>query len=318
MIGSLCTGYAGLELAVTAVTGQPTAWMCEYDKHPSKILSERFPDVPNLHNVTEVDWASVEPVEILTAGYPCQPFSHAGKRKGSTDDRHLWPHIADAIGALRPRLVVLENVAGHLSLGFGDVLGDLAAMGYDAKWGVVRASDAGAPHNRARVFIVATDTENIGHERGGQPRRRGVGPTNHGETTTDASSQRHGRGQDGGAVGRVDSQDAATPQQRQRAWPLTSNRSDATWGIYTPAIEGWERILGRPAPEPTEPGRNGPRLAPRFVEWMMGLPDGWVTAVDIPRSAQLKALGNGVVPQQASLALNMLDINHNEETVNTQ
>ena len=82
----------------------------------------------------------------------------------------------------------------------------------------------------------------------------------------------------------------------------------ADFGPYTAAIRRWEAVIGRPAPSPTEPGANGrPRLSPRFVEWMMGLPDGWVTGVDIPRSAQLKALGNGVVPQQAALALAMLD-----------
>ena len=70
----------------------------------------------------------------------------------------------------------------------------------------------------------------------------------------------------------------------------------------------WEQVLGRPAPSPTEPGKDGrPRLSPRFVEWMMGLPDGWVTGVGIPRSAQLKALGNGVVPQQSALALALID-----------
>jgi DNA (cytosine-5)-methyltransferase 1 len=80
------------------------------------------------------------------------------------------------------------------------------------------------------------------------------------------------------------------------------------FGPYTAAIRRWEQVLGRPAPSPTEPGANGrPRLSPAFVEWMQGLPDGWVTGVGIPRSAQLKALGNGVVPQQAALALAMLD-----------
>ena len=80
------------------------------------------------------------------------------------------------------------------------------------------------------------------------------------------------------------------------------------FGPYAAAIARWEQVLGRTAPPPTEPGQNGrPRLSPRFVEFMMGLPDGWVTGVDIPRSAQLKALGNGVVPQQAALALALLD-----------
>ena len=78
------------------------------------------------------------------------------------------------------------------------------------------------------------------------------------------------------------------------------------WGIYGPAICRWECVLGRPAPPPTEPGRTSPRLSPRFVEWLMGLPDGWVTGCGLPRGAQLRALGNGVLPQQAAAALRQL------------
>ncbi len=156
-IGSLFTGAGGLDMAVEQVTGASPAWFVEFDPNPSKVLARHWPDVPNFGDVTAVNWAQVDPVDILTAGYPCQPFSHAGKRKGSTDDRHLWPYVADAIGALRPRLVVLENVAGHLSLGGSAVVGDLARLGFDARWGVVRASDAGAAHQRKRLFIVAAD-----------------------------------------------------------------------------------------------------------------------------------------------------------------
>lgn len=155
LLGSLFSGVAGLDRAVEAVTGATTAWFVEFDAAPSKVLERHYPGVPNYGDVTAVDWAQVEPVDILTAGYPCQPFSHAGKRKGTDDERHLWPYVEVAIGVLRPRLVVLENVAGHLTLGGPTVIGSLTALGYDARWGVVRASDAGAPHRRARLFIVA-------------------------------------------------------------------------------------------------------------------------------------------------------------------
>ena len=154
-IGSLFSGVAGLDRAVEAVTGATPAWFVEFDAAPSKVLARHYPDIPNYGDVTTVDWSQVEPVDILTAGYPCQPFSHAGKRKGTDDERHLWPYVEVAIGVLRPRLVVLENVAGHLTLGGPTVIGSLTALGYDARWGVVRASDAGAPHRRARLFIVA-------------------------------------------------------------------------------------------------------------------------------------------------------------------
>src|SRR4051794_26717900 len=163
-----------------AVVGGSVAWHVEYDKHPSAVLDARVPDVPNYGDVTTTDWSQVEPVDWITAGYPCQPFSHAGKRRGSKDERHIWPYVRDAVGVLRPGHVLLENVAGHLSLGLDAVLGDLAALGYDTRWGVVRAADAGAPHKRARIFISAADAgragagwHGAGASRPQEPHRRG-------------------------------------------------------------------------------------------------------------------------------------------------
>lgn len=94
-------------------------------------------------------------VDIVAAGYPCQPFSTAGKRKGADDPRHLWPDIKRIIGEVRPGAVVLENVQGHVRLGLSEVLKDLSELGYDAEWGVFSAAQAGAPHQRRRLFILA-------------------------------------------------------------------------------------------------------------------------------------------------------------------
>ena len=153
--GSLASGIGGLDLAVEAVLGVEQIWHAEYDKNPSKIHEHHWPGIPNLGDITKIDWSEVERPDIICGGYPCQPFSSAGKRQGFEDVRNLWPYFADAIRTLRPNLVILENVAAHLSLGFGQVLGDLAEIGYDAEWGVFRASEVGAPHRRERVFIVA-------------------------------------------------------------------------------------------------------------------------------------------------------------------
>ncbi|WP_141695370.1 DNA cytosine methyltransferase, partial [Klebsiella pneumoniae] len=90
-------------------------------------------------------------------GSPCQPFSHAGQRKGTNDERHIWPYVREAIRRVRPRYTVLENVAGHRSLGFDRVLGDLAEDGLHVRWTSIRASDIGAPHQRERVFLFVTD-----------------------------------------------------------------------------------------------------------------------------------------------------------------
>lgn len=181
-IGSLFSGYGGLDLAVMNVTGAEVAWHCEWEDAPSAILDKHFPGIPNFKDVTKVDFSQVEPVDILTGGFPCQDLSLAGKRAGlKTGTRSgLWSEFARAIEQIKPRLVVIENVRGLLSAtasnpamefcpfcmgdfgngepsmrALGAVLADLADLGYDAKWTGVRAADAGAPHSRFRVFIIA-------------------------------------------------------------------------------------------------------------------------------------------------------------------
>ena len=98
-------------------------------------------------------------VDLVTGGYPCQPFSAAGKRLGSEDPRHLWPYISEAIGVIRPGRVFFENVDGHISLGLNEVVSDLEAHGYRTTWGVFSAREVGAPHQRKRVYILGDSTE---------------------------------------------------------------------------------------------------------------------------------------------------------------
>lgn len=158
-IGSLFSGAGGLDLAVERVFGAKTAWLVEFDKDPSKVLERHWPDVPNYGDVTQIDWHEVEPVDIITGGYPCQPFSSAGKRQGQKDDRHMWPAVVECMSILNPKMAVFENVRGHLSLGFDEVLRDLHFLGYDVDWTTIKASDIGAPHQRARIFILAQKRE---------------------------------------------------------------------------------------------------------------------------------------------------------------
>ena len=144
-------------MAVEAYFDAEMVWCAENDKYATALIEQRF-NKPNLGDIKQIDWDTVEPIDILTAGYPCQPFSHAGQRKGENDERHIWPYILKGISILRPKYIILENVRGHLSLGFKEVLKDLAQIGYDASWQIVRASDVGAPHPRARLFIIAYPT----------------------------------------------------------------------------------------------------------------------------------------------------------------
>ena len=179
-IGSLCTGYGGLDEAVRQVEGGELVWVADNDPGAEKILAHHLPDVPNLGDITVVDWGQVPPVDILTMGFPCQDVSVAGLRAGMLVGNRsgLWFHCARAIAALNPSLVVIENVPGLLAaradgdvepcswcLGdgggepplraLGAVLGDLAGLGFDAEWESLPASDVGCCHKRNRVFIRA-------------------------------------------------------------------------------------------------------------------------------------------------------------------
>src|SRR5258708_15372892 len=154
-IGSLCTGYGGLDLAVMEVLGAELAWCADNDPHVSAILTARFP-VPNLGGITNADWASVPPVDVITAGFPCQDISFAGRGAGLTKGTRssAWNRVMANVAAL-----------AWPGRGMGTVLGDLAAAGYDAAWCRVRASDVGAPHPRERAFVAA-------HPAGPRPPRR--------------------------------------------------------------------------------------------------------------------------------------------------
>jgi DNA (cytosine-5)-methyltransferase 1 len=179
-IGSLFSGYGGLDLAVMNLLDAEVAWHCEWEDAPAKILEKHFPGVPNYRDVSKVDFTSLEQIDILTGGFPCQDLSLAGKRAGLKEGTRsgLWHEFARAIEELKPRLVVIENVRGLLSAKADNgmeyssevladlgaepvftamqaVLGSLTDLGYDAKWTGVRASDAGAAHQRFRIFIIA-------------------------------------------------------------------------------------------------------------------------------------------------------------------
>ena len=306
-VGSLFTGYGGLDMAV----GGDLAWYAEIEKAACQVLAVHHPGVPNLGDITAINWADVEPVDILTGGYPCQPFSHAGNRKGKNDERHLWPYVLDAIRAIRPRYAILENVSGHRTLGFADVLADLAEIGWSCEWGTFRASDVGAPHRRERIFILTHSTRGTRGARQGwidfESKRSAGFTASNCAPVSNTSGHGHGQQLHARAMESVEGQTARSTQQRERS----RGESDAgsivvDWGKYAPAISRWELALGRNAPDPVVMRSDKRRLNPQFVEWMMGLPAGWVTGHGLSAAQELKMLGNGVVPQQAHAAITQL------------
>lgn len=307
--------------------------MSDIEPGPQAILAHHHPDVPNLGDITRIDWSKVEPVDVICGGSPCNDLSTAGARAGMFKNTRsgLWESMFHAITTLRPRLVVWENVQGALSASafslmepeqghmggrptgpvlraLGRVLGDLAGIGYDATWTVVQASDVGAPHKRARVFVVAHPNSEPWLERWEPTTRETPG----GRSWADVS------GRDRTPRTLIPTPTASegnllpTPQATNATYSSagyganlheTAGTLRDSFGPYAPAVARWETITGRTAPAPTEPPlREGgkPRLSVRFVEWLMGLPDGHVTGVGLSREKTLRALGNGVVPLQAA------------------
>ena len=158
-VGGLFSGIGGLELGLERA-GMRVVWQSEIDPYASRVLAKHWPTVPNLGDVTAVDWSTVERPDLVCGGFPCQPFSQAGARRGADDPRHLWPHLATCLRLVRPEWVLLENVPGLLTLGFGEVAGDLADLGYELEWECIPAAAVGAPHLRYRVFVVAHTARN--------------------------------------------------------------------------------------------------------------------------------------------------------------
>jgi len=150
----LMSGIGGFALAAKMVGGIKTVGFCELDPWARKVLLKNFPGVPIHDDVRTLNCKEYEKIDLITAGYPCQPFSIAGKREGAKDDRHLWPHLLTIVARARPRMLLCENVAGHVSLGLDQVLFDLAREGYSATPVVIPACAVGADHRRDRVWIM--------------------------------------------------------------------------------------------------------------------------------------------------------------------
>ncbi|MDP8961524.1 MAG: DNA (cytosine-5-)-methyltransferase [Actinomycetota bacterium] len=153
-VGSLFTGIGGLDLGLERA-GMTITWQVENDPYCRKVLATHWPDVPCYGDIRDVDFTEVEPVDLVCGGFPCQPVSHNGHGAAQDDERWLWPPFARAIRDLRPFIALMENVAALTFRGLDEVVGDLAEIGYDAEWACIPASAVGAPHRRARMFVVA-------------------------------------------------------------------------------------------------------------------------------------------------------------------
>ena len=148
----LFSGIGGFSLGLERTGGFSTVAFCEIEEFPRKVLAKHWPDVPCFNDVRTLEYGGS--VDVICGGYPCQPFSVAGNRKGQEDDRHLWPAMFSLIKKHRPTWVLGENVAGHISMGLDDVLADLEGEGYECRAFVIPACAVGANHRRDRIWII--------------------------------------------------------------------------------------------------------------------------------------------------------------------
>ena len=156
----LFSGIGGFSYAAEVlVGGYKTIGFCEYDKKCQEVLKLRFPGVPIYPDIRELNEETLSKIHanIITGGYPCQPFSQAGKRGGEDDDRHLWPEMCRIISIVKPKYVICENVSGHISMGLDSVLFDLESEGYGWEAFIIPACALNAPHRRDRIWIIANN-----------------------------------------------------------------------------------------------------------------------------------------------------------------
>ena len=278
---ALCAGVGGLELGIERVfDGYETVAFVEGEAFAASNLVKKMeegslapaPIWSDLRTFDGIPWRGN--VDVLSAGFPCQPFSIAGKREGVEDERHLWPSVSRIIGEVRPSIIVLENVPGVIDAAGLGIAGNLSQMGYDFAWGIVRASEAGAPHQRARFFGVGliSDANHTGRRQSDQK-------------IEDRSSEQPNRD----CLSKRDiSNTNCKGLERRVSGSVFDEEGRKVTPIRCPAERGYRGGWDRSTPWAVEPGLG--RVVDGVADW-----------VD-----RLRACGNGVVPHQAELAIRIL------------
>lgn len=306
----LFSGIGGFSLGLERA-GMQTVAFCEIDPYCRRVLAKHWPDVPIYDDVRTLTADALRrdgiAVDLICGGFPCQDLSFAGKRAGLEGARSgLWGEYRRLIGELRPRFVIVENVPGLLSLGMATVLGDLAALGYDATWDCLPASAIGAPHRRDRVWIVAhTDGDQLrqqsrrvhGTDRSGsaQPRNDGEARSNMADTTNNGLGRRQQFEESSESARHVADADSRSGEAglqrsgRKARTPTDQRRQGRVRNADLHGLEVGQGIAGDTRQE------RSPALG---ADWWLVEPDVGRVAHGVPaRVDRLKALGNAVVPQ---------------------
>jgi len=325
---SLFTGIGGLDIAAERA-GFQTIGQCEWADYPTRVLEKHWPDVARWRDIRTLtqesfyDRTGLRTADVISGGFPCQPFSNAGKRRGAEDDRYIWPEMLRVIQELRPTWVVGENVAGIVSMALDTVLSDLEGQGYQTRAFIIPACGVDAPHRRDRVAIVAytqrakrregkpagyePDGENAGREE--EAGRIGASSP-HGRTWTMADTNckrepqqareqpkgRHGTGDGSRTISYTNSAGREGTKPKQ-----TAGRPGFTnGGRYVPDTAGAGLLpAAQPGIHSPEEGGGARDVEPERFGWWPVEPDVGRVANGIPhRVDRLRCLGNAVVPAQ--------------------
>jgi len=307
----LFSGIGGFSLGLERA-GFRTVAFCEISPKCRHLLATHWPAVPCFDDVTTLTAEQVGPVDAICGGFPCQDISFAGKGAGLAGERSgLWREYARLVRELRPRYVIVENVAALLGRGLGDVLGDLAALGYDAWWDCIPASAVGAPHRRDRLWLVAYPG-GVEHEGYGDALRREIAAgLSRAALGDDTDCQQQGAVAE--LCGGADAQpgrdgDVADSARLQRRRPKQRAKRERVGSRSQSIALGDATLCGRDAPSDTRPGRNqgrGRAVSAGGSGIARGRTWGWQSEPDVGRVAhgvparvdRLHGLGNAVVPQ---------------------
>ena len=320
----LCSGIGGFALGFQWAGLSKPVLFCDIEPWSRKVLAKHWPDVPIAEDVKELASdpdRNVPDCDILTAGYPCQPFSHAGKRLGHEDDRHIWPYLLQIVAQKRPAWCCFENVYGHVSMGLDQVLLDLETQGYASRTLIVPACGVDAPHRRDRAFVIAkdvSDTDSAGQQQRNQEMARepseqsdsgGVQP---GQTMADT---RHAGVHQQRQSGNVEQEGGN--ERRVRRDGIPKRKGDERQDVADTSVRelqrrGQEQVYEQPDIQ-MQSGRGSQGEPPQrsTLSGLGGMADGIPRWLDEPRDTprtvkgvkgradRLKGLGNAIVPQIA-------------------
>ena len=322
----LFSGIGGFSLGLERA-GMRTVAFCEIEPYCRAVLAKRWPGVPCYGDIRELTAARLDAdgiaVDVICGGFPCQDISFAGKGAGLAGARSgLWGEYRRLISELEPRWVVVENVSALLSRGLGDVLGNLAKIGYDAEWHCIPAAYVGAPHRRDRIWIVAYPSRDVRAERqtcGAERERTGASCESVDAADAKRDELREQSGRLGGADGPGSAEFANDGKERALANAEADGRSERSgWDAQAHSGEGRERQSDVEQSGSDVDDSDGKGLAQREAcSWEAGTENGrpprdesaisgqWIVEPDVGRVAhgvpsrvdRLRALGNAVVPQ---------------------